>query len=171
MDFFDVIKRRYSYRGAFQDERIPERDVMRILDAGVRAPSGYNLQSASFVVVDEHSLIERIYKITGGETVKTASIIILVLSEEMESHGLTFEVEDYAAATENIMLAITALGYASVWMGGTLKTETIATAVAALLNIPEGKKLRAILPVGIPCESGEQREKKPYLARVHYNRF
>ena len=31
-------------------------------------------------------------------------------------YNLEFEIEDYAASTENIMLVITAMGYAGVWM-------------------------------------------------------
>jgi len=36
-------------------------------------------------------------------------------------YNLEFEIEDYAASTENIMLAITAMGYSGVWMDGMMK--------------------------------------------------
>ena len=41
MDFFDVVKRRGSYRGPFAQEAVPQEALRKILEAGVRAPSGY----------------------------------------------------------------------------------------------------------------------------------
>ena len=51
MEFFDVIKNRGSYRGEFEKADIPQEDLRRILDAGIRAPSGYNLQTTTFYAV------------------------------------------------------------------------------------------------------------------------
>lgn len=43
MEFFDVVKSRGSYRGEFLPVEVTEEDLNQILDAGIRAPSGYNL--------------------------------------------------------------------------------------------------------------------------------
>lgn len=51
MEFFDVIARRGSYRGEFEQSSIPQEELYRILDAGIRAPSGYNLQTATFTLL------------------------------------------------------------------------------------------------------------------------
>lgn len=51
MEFFDVIKNRGSYRGEFLPIDVGEEDLNKILDAGIRAPSGYNLQTTTFIAV------------------------------------------------------------------------------------------------------------------------
>ena len=77
-------------------------------------------------------------------------------------HDLQFETEDYAAATENIMLAITASGYAGVWMDGMMKFEGNAERVRQLLHIPEDERPRTIIPFGKPMEIVTQKAKKPF---------
>ena len=56
MEFFDVVKNRGSYRGEFLPEAVRDEDLERILDAGIRAPSGYNLQTTSFIAVKDARL-------------------------------------------------------------------------------------------------------------------
>ena len=60
MDLFETIGRRHSYRGPFLERPVPRDDLTRIVQAGIQAPSGYNGQSTTFVVVDDASLIGRI---------------------------------------------------------------------------------------------------------------
>ena len=79
--------------------------------------------------------------------------------------------EDYAAATENMLLAATALGYATVWMDGMTKADKANTAIRGILNVPEGKTVRTILPLGVPAEVGAPKPRKSFEERVHYNAF
>ena len=125
MEFFDVIARRGSYRGEFKQSSIPQEELYRILDAGIRAPSGYNLQTATFYAVTDELLRRSLAEIFPTKAVQTAPVILVVTSQCIHSgdHNLQFETEDYAAATENIMLAITASGYAGVWMDGMMKFD------------------------------------------------
>lgn len=55
----------------------------------------------------------------------------------------TFEIEDSSVATQNIVLAITAFGYASVWLDGALRQEQRAEKVGALLGLPGTRLPRA----------------------------
>lgn len=172
MDFFDVIKKRGTYRGEFKNTEIPKEDLIEILDAGIRAPSGLNFQPVNFLVVTEPEQKSKVDKILNKETTKTAPAIILVLtSSEKTSNGLSFEIEDYGAAVENVLLAITAKGYASVWMDGVLKFENKAERIKDVLDIPADFTLRAVLPVGVPQGKVTQKEKKPFNERVFFNSF
>lgn len=56
MDFFKTVNKRGSYRSKFKDIAIPDEDIRKILGAALKAPSGYNLQSTSFVVVTDEKL-------------------------------------------------------------------------------------------------------------------
>ena len=78
-------------------------------------------------------------------------------------YNLEFEIEDYAASTENIMLAITAMGYAGVWMDGMMKFEGNIDKVRKLLNINCEETPRKIIPFGKPKSMVIQKEKKHFL--------
>lgn len=172
MDFFEAVQKRYSYRGKFKDIPVPQEDLEKILDAGLRAPSGYNKQSTTYVVVTDPALRDAIAKLQPMPAIATAPVLIIPLSEEVETHeNLTFELEDYAASVENIMLAITAMGYAGVWTDGMMKLHGTGKAVAELLHVPAGKTVRAVIPVGVPETEGTQKEKMTIAQRVHWNAF
>jgi len=175
MDLFEAIARRHSYRGAFQAGPVPREDLRRIVQAGLQAPSGRNMQTTTFVIVDDPALVRAIAAMPGANKAQqnAPAFIVCVIDKAPAPtyETLSFQVEDCAAATENILLAVTALGYASVWIDGWLRREDRAQAVAQLLGLPEGKTPRILLPVGIPAEQGSQREKKPFEERAWFNRY
>ena len=152
MDFFETVTRRGSYREAFLPDAVPQADLVKILDAGLRAPSGRNQQTTCYVVVTDPATRAAIAEIVPTTAVKTAPAIIVPFSEfhQFKDNGFSFEIEDYAASVENVLLAITALGYASVWIDGKTKIDNNAEKLQKLLNAPEGKHVRAIIPVGKP---------------------
>ena len=168
MDFFETVAKRGSYRGEFTDAPVPEADIERILTAGLRAPSGYNRQTTSFVAVTDGALRKAIAALLDSPAARTAPVMLVPLSSYWEApNGLSFETEDYACATENVMLAITAAGYAGVWMDGRMKLDGNAERVAALLHVPAGMRVRAVIPFGVPKNAVTQKEKQPYAARVY----
>ncbi|MCI8477974.1 MAG: nitroreductase [Oscillospiraceae bacterium] len=172
MEFFDVINRRYSHRTPFTDQPVPDEDVRKILQAGIQAPSGMNCQTTSFVVVTDPELRRQISHVLSTPATQTAPVILVVLSEYLITpSGQPFEIEDYAAATENMLLAATALGYATVWMDGMTKADKVNTEIRRILNVPEGKTVRTILPLGVPAETGAPKPRKAFDERVHYNAF
>ena len=81
----------------------------------------------------------------------------------------SFQVEDCAAAVENMLLAISALGYASVWIDGGLRVEGRAEKIGELLGVPESKIVRVILPVGRPLAEGPRREKMAFAERAWFD--
>ena len=131
MDVFEAIEKRHSYRGAFEQNAIPREDLKKMVQAGIQAPSGYNGQSTSFVIVDDGDLLRRISGIVGSKVIEQApALIVCVMDPDATiDKGLLFGVEDYGAAVENILLAVTAMGYATVWMDGVLRRENRARRV------------------------------------------
>jgi nitroreductase len=167
MEFFDVINKRGSYRGAFEEIEIPRCDLEAMLEAGIRAPSGYNFQTTSFIVVTRPELKKKLAQLVDTEAMKTASAIIVPLSEHREAaNGLSFETEDYAAAVAQLLLAVTALGYAAVWVDGQVKMNHVQERVVELLDVGEHQCVRALIPIGKPVDDVVQREKKPISERV-----
>jgi nitroreductase len=175
MDLFEAIGRRHSYRGPFRDRPVPREDLTRIVQAGIQAPSGRNAQTTSFVIIDDPELLRRIGAMHASNlAVQQARAMIACIVDQTPQpvyEGHSFQVEDCAAAVENMLLAITALGYASVWIDGWLRVENHAVRIAEVLGLPVGKTIRVLLPIGVPAETWPQKEKKPFEARAWFNRY
>lgn len=172
MEFFEVVSKRYSHRTPFLDKAVPDADIRKIVEAGIQAPSGQNCQTTSFVVVTDPALRKEISAAMATPATQTAPVILVVLSEhQVAPCGIAFETEDYAAAVENMHLAATALGYATVWMDGMTQAPVANAAIAKLLNVPTGKTVRTILPLGVPAEVGQPKPRKSFEERATYNKF
>lgn len=171
MDVFEAIEKRHSYRGDFTGDPVPENDLRRIVQAGIQAPSGCNAQTTSFVIVTDPRIISSISEIIEKPFVNTAkAVIACVVKHEEVYHGMAFGIEDCSAAVENILLAITALGYATVWLDGCLRVKDRAQRTAELLGVPEDREIRVLLPIGVPAEECQQKEKQPFEKRASFNR-
>jgi nitroreductase len=172
MELFEAIAKRHSYRGAFTEAPIPEEDLRRIVQAGIQAPSGKNEQTTAFVIVNDPALLKQAAEIISRPVCETArAMIVCVTDPRPVYHDLSFHVEDCSAAVENMLLAITALGYATVWLDGVLRLENVAQRLAELLGVPEGKIVRIALPLGTPVEVCQQKDKLPFAERAWFNRY
>ncbi len=175
MDLFEAIAKRHSYRGPYRDQPVPEADLRRIVQAGLQAPSGKNAQTTNFVIVTQPDLLRQIGRMhTSNPAVQQAKALIACIIDarpEPIYEGHSFQIEDCAAAVENILLAATALGYASCWIDGWLRVEQRAQTIGRLLGLPDGKIIRILLPVGVPAEPWPQKQKLPFEQRAWFNRF
>ncbi len=175
MEFFDTVAQRHSYRGPFTD-KTPSRDQLRrIVEAGLAAPSGCNKQTTQFVIVDDQQILEHIHqmhpKMVAMQQAPAMIACLIDRDPEPVYEDKQFQVEDCAAAVQNMLLAITAMGYASVWVDGWLRSENHAERIGELLGVPDGKVVRIVLPVGQPAESIEGPDKLPFEQRAWFNRY
>ncbi len=172
MELFEAIQRRHSYRGAFTDAPVSRDDLVKIVEAGIHAPSAKNEQVVSFVIVDDPAVLAQIAEIVARPVCETAKAMIACVVNPRPILGdWSFGVEDCAAAVENMLLAITALGYATVWLDGVLRVEEKAARIAATLGVPDDQSIRILLPIGVPVEEGVQKEKLPFDRRAWFNRY
>ena len=147
MDLFDAIARRASVR-SLEAVEIPEEDLLKILDAGRRAPSGSNRQPFEFLVVRDPATLQTLS--SAQACIADVSCAIVLVADPERSR---WWLEDIAAATENMLLAITALGYATVWLEGTiLRGEDTHKAT---LGVPENLRLMILLPIGKAQAAGK----------------
>jgi nitroreductase len=175
VDVFEAIARRHSYRGPFRAQPVPREDLRRIVQAGLQAPSGKNMQTTTFVIADDRELVRRIGALhPTNPAVQTAQALIACIVDRQPApayEGHSFQIEDCAAAVENMLLAITALGYAAVWIDGWLRIENRAAIIGQMLGLAEGKIIRVLLPLGVPAEAWAQKEKRPFDERAWFNRY
>ena len=163
MDVFDAIATRASVRH-FESVEIPESDLLKILDAGRRAPSGMNLQPLHYILIRDRETLRKLGKVQ--EFIRGASAAIAIAADPGASE---YWVEDASAAAENMLLAIAALGYGSTWVEGTLhRNEEWAK---RLLGVPDHLRLCILLPIGKPVGPVAQAPKKPLAQLVSYERF
>jgi len=174
MELFDAIRLRHSYRGAFKPDPVPEEDLRTIAEAGVRAPSGCNMQTTHFCIVNDRAALEDFAKLLPRTVVKTAQAILVVVSDNRPAYGdMSFEPQDYGAAVENMLLAITALGYATVWLDGVLRHDGIAEKIADLIGLKDREHftVSVILPIGVPKTVEPQHDRLPMDQRIYLNRM
>ena len=173
MEFFEVIKERYSYRGEYQDIKVSREDLTKILQAGLDAPSGGNAQTTSLIGIDDPETVKAISSIITKKGLETHTAGIMVLAKPKPVfRDVSFAVQDYSAAIQNVLLAISALGYVSCWIEGEVTyNKDRQKAIAELLSIPEEYEVVCYLPIGKPVNPGKRAEKKPFAERAFYNKF
>ncbi len=170
MEFFETVARRRCYRGEFTDAPVPREALTKILEAAIEAPTACNAQSPSFVAVDDPAVLAKIAEIMPTPVCKTAKAVVVCVADERPVFGdISFYKEDCAAAAQNMLLALTALGFHSVWLDGVLRRDQNAEKIARLLQIPEGKRVQIVLPIGVAPAEPTKAERLPFEKRASFN--
>jgi nitroreductase len=169
MDYFDVIERRQSVR-SFANKEIALASLNQILQAANRAPSAGNLQAYEIVVVRDEARKRALIEAAGGQEQAGAVPVVLVFCANParsapryhERGERLYSVQDATIACTFAMLAATALGLATVWVGAFDDAR-----VRAALDLPKGWLPVAILPVGHPAESPPPSPRRDLRDLVH----
>lgn len=160
----DAIFARRSIR-AYTQEAVSEKEINSLLEAGMAAPSASNRKPWHFVVTTDRETLRRLAdQHPYGKMLAGAGLGIAVCGDPAISK---WWVQDCAAATENILIAASALGLGAVWLGchGDPKRER---AIQNALGIPEQIGVLSLLSIGNPAEKKQARTQYD-PARVHQN--
>ena len=173
MDVMEAIRNRHSYRGRYRDVPMPREDLVRIMQAGLDAPSGCNKQTTSLIAVDDPEILEKLRGVIDPPAGETAPAAICVLTRRVNAYrDRCFAVQDYSAAIENMLLAAVGLGYQSCWYEGHITDDDrICDRMAGILQVPEGYDLVCFLPVGIAESDPKPVRKKAFQERAWFNSF
>ena len=116
MNVLEAIEKRHSYRGMYKDIPVPRRDLIKIMEAGLAAPSGCNKQTTSLIAVDDPEVLKQLHSVIVPPIGETAPAAICVLTQRIKAYrDKCYAIQDYAAAIENMLLAAVELGYQSCW--------------------------------------------------------
>ena len=173
MDVSEAIKGRRSTRN-FKLDKVTKRDVERLIEAAVSAPSAGNIQPWELVVARKPEIRRKLVEAAYGQLfIEEAPVVIVVCANEDRSsqrYGLRgktlFCLQDTAAATQNMLLTAYSLGLGTCWVGAFKEDE-----VREALKIPMGIRPVAIVPVGYPSISASARRKRPMEQVVHRETF
>jgi len=175
MDLFESIRRRHSFRGAYLNAPVPREHLAKILEAGLAAPSGCHKQTTYLVGLDDPELVGAITGLVNknGFSGARAPAGVCVLTRRIPAYAdVYFNVQDYSAAIENMLLAITALGYASCWVEGQVAEDAeTQKRIAELLRVPQEYAVAAFLPIGTPEKEGKGPAYKPFSERAWFNAY
>ena len=173
MSLLEVISNRHSYRGKYESTPVPREDLIKIMEAGLAAPSGCNKQTTSLIAVDDPEVLEKLHQVIDPPVGESAPAMICVLTQRINAYrDKCYAVQDYSAAIENMLLAIVELGYQSCWYEGHITDEDrIGYRMAQILGVPEEYELVCFLPVGIAKEKPSAPKKKEFGERAWFNSF
>lgn len=151
----------------FKKQAVPKAYIDIILQAGIHAPSGHNMQTWQFTVLQSPGKIQAL-----KETIKKAAsenkvyfygfnepAAVIIISNDKRSH---FKYVDSACAAENMMLAAHSLGLGSVWINAPSNLCDVQE-VRALLDgygVPANHTVVCTLALGYPATEGKLLAKK-----------
>ncbi len=169
MDFFELIKGRHSIR-AFSDQPVASQDLQTILESINRAPSAGNRQAFEVYVI--RGAGDRTALVAAGndqEFLAQAPVVLVFCTHaalNAERYGQRgdrlYAIQDASIACTFAMLAATALGLSTVWVGAFNEQ-----AVRKVICAPEDQRPIAILPMGYANETPRIRERRPLSQLVH----
>lgn len=148
-NLFDVMYSRRSVRRYVQDKPVEQDKIIMLLKAAMSAPSACNLQPWEFIVVNEEAGLNRLKDCIDGQNGRyyNAPAAFVVCGNTSYIPWEDTGVMDCCAAIENILLAATAMGLGTVWIGA-----VDGDAVRKLLDIPAHVAVISVVFFGYPDE-------------------
>lgn len=179
----DNIFSRKSVR-SFTEEPVTSQQIETLLKAGMAAPSGSNIQPWSFIVLQDKDRYLEIFSENNfnQRTFAQSAAIIIVCSDTTvvrtprnDPQGTPVKVvngtwrDDAGAVTENILLAVEAMGLGAVWTACYPYHDRMDP-VKTSLGIPDEVVPYSVIALGHPAGSDQPKDKwKP--EKVHYGKW
>ena len=161
MEFYDVIRARRSIR-KYKEQDVPRETIDRILEAGRLAPSWCNRQCWRYILISDKATKKALGELLDNPTVDCyiSAPYVLVLCADSSDRGFScgkeYYLVDCGITLAHIVLAATAEGLATCWVG--LFPEN---PVRNLLGIPREVHVVAITPIGYGDEEPKPQERVP----------
>lgn len=157
MDVFDAIQNRKSSR-SYKPTPVPKAVLEKLLEAARHSPSAKNVQPWHFIVVTDKAKRKALSKGMFASFLEKVPAVIVLCGDQQASPD--WYVVDVALAGENMVLAATAEGLGTCWVGSFDEKQ-----VQKLLGIPKELRVVALLAVGYAQEKISLTEKIIHLIR------
>ena len=171
MDFIEGIKSRRSIR-KFTDEAVTKEQIEEIVDIARFAPSWKNSQSVRYLCIMDKAVKDRIAEEAvmnfewNTTIMKGAPALVLVLTVDKRagyerdgsastSKGEHWQSFDAGIAAETFCLAAYGKGLGTVILGVYDEAK-----VSEIAGVPEGQKVSALIPIGVPAEEPQAPKRK-----------
>lgn len=169
MELFEVLAARHSIR-AFTEQSIPDEALTKILEAVNRAPSAGNLQAFEIYRVTKAAHKEALMRASYDQEFLIQAPVVLVFCAAPARSAVRYTergetlycIQDATIACTFVMLAATALGLGTVWVGA-FDEE----AVHKIIGAAPGHRPVAMLPIGYPNAEPRIRPRRALEDIVH----
>ncbi len=171
MEVINAIKKRYSVR-EFDERKIEQGKLERILEAGRLAPSAKNRQEWRFIVVKDQTIREELAKAANNQRfVAQAPVVIAACGTDPDYTlpcGHPGFLVDVTIAVDHLTLKAVEEGLGTCWIGAFDEDE-----VKKILHIPKEVRVVSLLPLGYPATppSSRHTERKELSEIVMYNQW
>jgi len=163
-EFLQMIKNRKSQR-TFLDKPVEREHIEQIIECARFAATARNVQPWEFIVITGKETKERMAELApNGGFMARASVCIAVFCQDTK-----YYLEDGCAATENILLAATALGLGSCWVAGDKKPYT--EDIRRMLSVPADYRLVSLIALGYPEQQIAPPVKRSLSEVLHWEKF
>lgn len=155
----------------FTGDSISEAQLDTLLRAAMAAPSAINKQPWAFIVITDRDKIAQLGEALPYSRCSNHPAVAIIpcgdLTKAIPGEMAGFWINDVSAATENLLLAAHAMGLGAVWTG--LHPDmNRAKIVQDMLGLPEYIIPLCIVPVGVPAEQPDIKDKfNP--ENIHFN--
>jgi nitroreductase len=153
---------------AFTGEPVDEKLVLECIKAGMNAPSAGNQMPWEFIIIDRRDSLDAIMNVHPyASMLAKAPVAVLVCGDLSKETRKGYWVQDCAACTQNMLLAITSLGLSSVWLG-VYPREDRVEGLKKLFSLPEHIVPFSLIPIGRAAEE-KAPNNKFFPERIHRN--
>jgi nitroreductase len=153
---------------------MPEKEkIERILDAARLAPTWANMQGMHYIISQDPEKVNQIWRAVGQKTKFAEAPMFLtgVIAESGSGtniNGLKYYPVDFGICFEHLILAATAEGLATCWIGYFNEEQ-----VKEILEIPKKYRVIGLTPLGYQKgkQKGEISDRKSLEKIVHWEQF
>lgn len=152
MEFYALIKARYSVRSYDSQKEIEKEKLLRILDAGRMAPSAANRQPWKFLVIQTPKMLDKFRTLYPARWFAQANTIIVVKGNKTDAwvrtaDGYNAIETDLTIAMDHIILAAANEGLATCWIAAFDPDK-----LKEVLELTDDEVVFAITPIGYAGE-------------------
>jgi nitroreductase len=169
MDFFELVSTRHSVR-LYENRAVEKEKIQKILESANLAPSAGNLQGYEIFVLTDKARLGLLVGAANGQDFLGQVPVVLVFcanpsrsSERYKERGeKLYSLQDATIACTFAMMAATALGLSTVWVGAFDESE-----VKKIAGIPPSLQPVVLLPVGYSNDPSRSRSRRSLNDLIH----
>jgi nitroreductase len=156
----------------YENREIPAAMFNDLFEAAMAAPSAVARDPWHFLLIRDRKILDQVVKILPhGQMLRQAPAAVIVCGDITITHAneLSYMLQDLSAAVENLLLASTALGLGSCWLGMHPRQDRLDN-IRSLFSLPENIIPMCGIALGWPAEKPGPRTRFKQ-ERVHLEKW
>ncbi len=169
MEFFDLIKKRYSVR-AYESKEVEQEKLEKVLEAAKLAPTAANRQPFQILVIKTKGREQELKQIYGRDWFVEAPLVICICAQPPAAwsrmDGKNYADVDATIAMDHLILAAADLGLGTCWIAA-----FNPKASREILGLPLDVEPIAFTPLGYPADEPKKKKRKDLSDLVRFEKW